>query len=122
MRGFTATVYRPLWPMIVLRTPKGWTGPKEVDGHKVEGFWGPWRTFKSGCSGFWQPTRCPWAACTATPEHLRRLEEWMKSYKPEELFDENGSLVPRTEGAEPGWPPPPWAVTPMPMAGCCAGR
>ncbi|HEX5886926.1 MAG TPA: phosphoketolase family protein [Pyrinomonadaceae bacterium] len=75
---------RPQWPMIVLRTPKGWTGPKFVDGKPVEG------TFRSHQVPLSQPAK--------NPEHLRLLEEWMRSYKPEELFDENGTL--RAELAE----------------------
>jgi xylulose-5-phosphate/fructose-6-phosphate phosphoketolase len=73
----------PEWPMIVLRTPKGWTGPKVVDGKPVEG---TWRAHQVPVTDF------------KNPEHLRILEDWMKSYKPEELFDENGKLV--TELAE----------------------
>ncbi len=69
---------RPRWPMIVLRTPKGWTGPKEVDGHKVE--------------GSWRAHQVPLAGVKENPEHLQQLEAWLKSYKPEELFDENGTL------------------------------
>jgi xylulose-5-phosphate/fructose-6-phosphate phosphoketolase len=76
-------VYRPRWPMIVLRTPKGWTGPQEVDGHKVE--------------GFWRAHQVPMGGMHSNPEHLRRLEEWMRSYKPEELFDENGTLIPELQ-------------------------
>ncbi|HEY0727915.1 MAG TPA: phosphoketolase family protein, partial [Pyrinomonadaceae bacterium] len=75
---------RPQWPMIVLRTPKGWTGPKFVDDKPVEG------TFRSHQVPLSQPAK--------NPEHLRLLEEWMRSYKPEELFDENGTL--RAELAE----------------------
>jgi xylulose-5-phosphate/fructose-6-phosphate phosphoketolase len=75
---------RPQWPIIVLRTPKGWTGPKYVDGKPVEG------TFRSHQVPLSQPAK--------NPEHLRLLEEWMRSYKPEELFDENGTL--RAELAE----------------------
>jgi len=71
---------RPVWPMIVLRTPKGWTGPKEVDGLKMEG------SFRSH--------QVPLAELVSNPDHLRMLEQWMKSYKPEELFDENGRLNP----------------------------
>jgi xylulose-5-phosphate/fructose-6-phosphate phosphoketolase len=67
---------RPRWPMLVLRTPKGWTGPKEVDGKPAEG---TWRSHQVPLSGLAQ-----------NPEHLRQLEEWMRSYKPEELFDEDG--------------------------------
>ncbi len=69
---------RPRWPMIVLRTPKGWTGPREVDGKKVEG------TFRSH--------QVPLAELGEKPEHLRQLEEWMRSYRPEELFDQTGRL------------------------------
>ena len=70
---------RPLWPMIVLKSPKGWTGPKIVDGLPVEG------TFRSH--------QVPLAAVRENPEHLKMLERWMRSYKPEELFDENGRLI-----------------------------
>jgi xylulose-5-phosphate/fructose-6-phosphate phosphoketolase len=71
---------RPVWPMIVLRTPKGWTGPKVVDGLKIEG------TFRAH--------QVPLAELATKPEHIVLLENWMKSYRPEELFDENGQLVP----------------------------
>ena len=71
---------RPQWPMIVLRTPKGWTGPKVVDGLQVEG------TFRSH--------QVPLSNVTSNPEHLRMLEEWMKSYRPEDLFDDSGKLLP----------------------------
>ena len=70
---------RARWPMIVLRTPKGWTGPKEVDGHKVEGFWRSHQVPISGVRG--------------NPAHMKILEDWLRSYKPEELFDKNGRLV-----------------------------
>ncbi len=69
---------RPLWPMIVLRTPKGWTGPKVVDGDKIEG------SFRAH--------QVPMSM--EKPEHLDLLREWLESYKPEELFDETGRLVP----------------------------
>jgi xylulose-5-phosphate/fructose-6-phosphate phosphoketolase len=69
---------RPRWPVIVLRTPKGWTGPKEVDGLPAEG------TFRSH--------QVPLAAVHENPQHLAQLEEWMRSYRPEELFDEDGAL------------------------------
>ncbi|HEY7453013.1 MAG TPA: phosphoketolase family protein [Thermoleophilaceae bacterium] len=69
---------RPRWPMIVLRTPKGWTGPKEVDGHRTEG------THRSH--------QVPLANVAKDPEHRRLLEEWLRSYRPEELFDESGAL------------------------------
>ena len=71
---------RPTWPMIVLRSPKGWTGPEEVDGLKTE--------------GFWRSHQVPISDIKAKPEHLTLLEKWMKSYRPEELFDEVGRLVP----------------------------
>ncbi|MGH2388126.1 MAG: phosphoketolase family protein, partial [Chloroflexota bacterium] len=71
---------RPRWPAIVLRTPKGWTGPKVVDGLPVEG------TFRAH--------QVPLANVKTQPEHLQLLEEWMRSYKPEELFDRNGALIP----------------------------
>ncbi|HEY4868310.1 MAG TPA: phosphoketolase family protein, partial [Candidatus Dormibacteraeota bacterium] len=70
---------RPRWPMMVLRTPKGWTGPKEVDGLPVEG------SFRSH--------QVPVADLANNPEHLRILEQWMRSYRPEELFDEAGALI-----------------------------
>jgi xylulose-5-phosphate/fructose-6-phosphate phosphoketolase len=70
---------RPVWPMIVLRTPKGWTGPKEVDGKPVE--------------GTWRAHQVPLAELATRPDHLRMLEEWMRSYRPEELFDGQGKLV-----------------------------
>jgi xylulose-5-phosphate/fructose-6-phosphate phosphoketolase len=69
---------RPRWPMIVLRSPKGWTGPQSVDGHKVE--------------GFWRAHQVPLNNVRENPEHLAQLEAWLKSYKPEELFDETGRL------------------------------
>jgi xylulose-5-phosphate/fructose-6-phosphate phosphoketolase len=70
----------PRWPMIVLRTPKGWTCPKEVDGLKTE--------------GSWRSHQVPLANLEKKPEHVKILNEWMKSYRPEELFDEKGRLVP----------------------------
>jgi xylulose-5-phosphate/fructose-6-phosphate phosphoketolase len=71
---------RPAWPMLVLRTPKGWTGPKEVDGLPVE--------------GTWRSHQVPITDVRENPDHLRQLEEWMRSYRPEELFDDQGRLVP----------------------------
>ena len=70
---------RPAWPMIVLRTPKGWTCPKEIDGKK--------------CEGYWRAHQVPMGDMDK-PEHVRILEGWMKSYRPEELFDESGRLEP----------------------------
>ncbi|MGY6528604.1 MAG: phosphoketolase family protein [Cyanobacterium sp.] len=78
---------RPRWPMIVFRSPKGWTGPKNVDGHKVE--------------NFWRSHQVPMGNMHSNTEHLRLLEEWMKSYKPEELFDENGTLIPELQELSP---------------------
>jgi xylulose-5-phosphate/fructose-6-phosphate phosphoketolase len=75
----SGTASRPRWPMIVLRTPKGWTAPAEVDGHKVE--------------GLWRSHQVPLSAVKKNPAHLQLLESWMRSYKPEELFDEQGRLV-----------------------------
>ena len=75
---------RPRWPLIVLQTPKGWTGPKFVDGKPVE--------------GTWRSHQVPLSQPADNPEHLRLLEEWLRSYKPEELFDETGKL--RSELAE----------------------
>lgn len=71
---------RPRWPMIVLKSPKGWTGPEVVDGLQIEG------TFRSH--------QVPLLVDADHPDHVKLLENWMKSYKPEELFDENGSLMP----------------------------
>ncbi len=70
---------RPRWPMIVLRTPKGWTGPKNVDGHPVE--------------GTWRAHQVPLGEVRSNPDHLSQLEAWMKSYRPEELFEEDGTLA-----------------------------
>lgn len=74
--GFTK---RPMWPMIIFITPKGWTGPKFVDGFKIE--------------GTWRSHQVPLAELASNPQHVKILEQWMKSYKPEELFDENGKLI-----------------------------
>ncbi len=74
-RGFER---RPVWPLIVLRTPKGWTGPKVVDGVQIEG------TFRAH--------QVPLAEVRTRPQHLRLLERWMRSYRPQELFDEHGAL------------------------------
>src|SRR5262249_11254786 len=71
---------RPRWPMIILRSPKGWSGPKELDGHKLE--------------GSWRSHQVPFADVRTNPSHLRVLEEWMRGYRPEELFDERGAPAP----------------------------
>jgi len=73
-------IERPIWPMIILRSPKGWTGPKEVDGHKVE--------------GFWRAHQVPLTAVRNNEQHLKQLESWLRSYRPEELFTPEGKLVP----------------------------
>ncbi len=78
---------RPLWPMIVMKTPKGWTGPKEVDGVKVEG------TFRSH--------QVPLSGLNENAGHLKELEKWLKSYRPEELFDESGKLMPELAALAP---------------------
>ena len=69
---------RPIWPMIVMRTPKGWTCPKEIDGKREE--------------GYWRSHQVPMSVMRGNPGHVRILETWMKSYRPEELFDEKGKL------------------------------
>ena len=76
----TGKADRPRWPMIILRSPKGWTGPKEVDGHKVE--------------DFWRAHQVPVLDVQTNPDHLHIVEQWMRSYKPDELFDAHGTLVP----------------------------
>ena len=78
---------RPRWPMIILRTPKGWTGPKTVDGKKTE--------------GSWRSHQVPLADLQAKPAHVRQLEQWMKSYRAEELFDESGALIPELAALAP---------------------
>ena len=76
--GGADALARPRWPMIVLRTPKGWTGPKVVDGKQIEG------TFRAH--------QVPLSGLAENPAHVKMLEEWMRSYRPEELFDDNGTL------------------------------
>jgi xylulose-5-phosphate/fructose-6-phosphate phosphoketolase len=78
---------RPRWPMIVLRSPKGWTGPKQVDGKKTE--------------DSWRSHQVPMGEMHEKPEHIKMLEKWMKSYKPEELFDASGRLVPELAALAP---------------------
>jgi xylulose-5-phosphate/fructose-6-phosphate phosphoketolase len=78
---------RPLWPMIIFKSPKGWTGPKVVDGVPIEG------TFRAH--------QVPLTGPAENPQHMRLLEEWMRSYKPEELFDENGRLAGELAGLAP---------------------
>ena len=83
----TGDTTRPRWPMIVFRSPKGWTGPKEVDGLRVEG------TFRAH--------QVPISIGEDHPEHLKLLENWLKSYHPEELFDRNGTLIPELQALAP---------------------
>jgi xylulose-5-phosphate/fructose-6-phosphate phosphoketolase len=78
---------RPRWPMIVLRSPKGWTGPKEVDGHKVE--------------GTWRAHQVPLAGIADNPQHLAQLQDWLASYRPQELFDAQGKLRPELKALAP---------------------
>jgi xylulose-5-phosphate/fructose-6-phosphate phosphoketolase len=78
---------RPQWPMIVLRTPKGWTGPKEVDGLPVE--------------GTWRSHQVPVTGVRENPAHLRVLEDWLRSYRSEELFDQTGRLIPELAALPP---------------------
>ena len=78
---------RPRWPVIVLRTPKGWTGPKTVDGLATE--------------GTWRSHQVPLAELRTNPEHLHQLESWLRSYRPEELFDVHGALVAELAGLPP---------------------
>lgn len=80
-------ISRPKWPMIVLRSPKGWTGPKEVDGLKVE--------------DFWRAHQVPITNPRGNPEHLDLIEQWMRSYRPETLFDGNGCLQPELQALAP---------------------
>lgn len=85
-RQASASVERPLWPMLILRTPKGWTGPKFVDGHRVEG---TWRAHQVPLADF------------RNALHVRQLEDWMNSYRPAELFDDSGALLPELAALAP---------------------
>ncbi|PKZ41788.1 phosphoketolase [Kytococcus schroeteri] len=85
--GSVPQAHRPAWPMIVFRTPKGWTGPAEVDGRQTE--------------GHWRSHQVPLASARDTPEHLRVLEDWLRSYRPEELFDADGALLPEIAATAP---------------------
>lgn len=76
----TGEARRQIWPMIILRTPKGWTGPKEVDGDKIE--------------GYWRAHQVPLTSVHSNKKHLQMLEQWLRSYRPEELFDDQGQLIP----------------------------
>jgi len=83
----TNTPTRPRWPVIVLRSPKGWTGPKELEGHKLE--------------GSWRSHQVPFGDARTNAAHLKVLEDWMRGYRPEELFDEAGGLVPELRALSP---------------------
>jgi xylulose-5-phosphate/fructose-6-phosphate phosphoketolase len=78
---------RPRWPMIILRSPKGWTAPRQVDGHYLE--------------GFWRAHQIPITDIATNPAHLKLVEEWMRGYKPEELFGEQGQLIPELKELAP---------------------
>jgi xylulose-5-phosphate/fructose-6-phosphate phosphoketolase len=82
-----STVERPYWPMIVLRTPKGWTAPKEVDGRRLE--------------GFWRAHQVPMSDVKNNPQRLGELEAWMQAYNPGELFDQKGALIPELKHLAP---------------------
>ncbi|HTY83366.1 MAG TPA: phosphoketolase family protein [Silvibacterium sp.] len=83
----TGVAERVHWPMIVLRSPKGWTAPRKLDGHYLE--------------GFWRAHQVPMADVKTNPHRLQELEEWMRSYKPEQLFDKKGSLIPELKALAP---------------------
>ncbi|MGA2389503.1 MAG: phosphoketolase family protein [Candidatus Sulfotelmatobacter sp.] len=83
----TGDATRPRWPMIVLRSPKGWTGPKQVDGHKVE--------------GTWRAHQVPVLDPKTNKTNLKIVEDWMRSYHPEKLFDANGTLIPELQELAP---------------------
>ncbi|HUL81771.1 MAG TPA: phosphoketolase family protein [Gammaproteobacteria bacterium] len=87
-RAGGANAERPAWPMIVLRSPKGWTGPKEIDGKKVE--------------GYWRSHQVPFSDVRGNPANLNRLESWLKSYEPEKLFDASGKLRADLKALSPG--------------------
>jgi xylulose-5-phosphate/fructose-6-phosphate phosphoketolase len=83
----TGKAFRPRWPVIILRSPKGWTAPREVDGHYLE--------------GFWRAHQIPITDVASNPEHLKLLETWLRGYKPEERFDEQGRLIPELKALAP---------------------
>src|SRR4029077_8124028 len=82
-----STTERPRWPMLILRSPKGWTGPREVDGLQVE--------------GTWRSHQVPVGAAREDKSHRAVLETWLRSYRPEELFDDGGSLLPELRALPP---------------------
>ena len=83
----TGKAVRPRWPMIILRSPKGWSAPREIDSHYLE--------------GFWRAHQIPLGDIATNPGHLKVLEDWMRSYKPEELFDKEGRLLPELKALAP---------------------
>jgi xylulose-5-phosphate/fructose-6-phosphate phosphoketolase len=83
----TGKAVRPRWPMIILRSPKGWTAPRQIDGHYLE--------------GFWRAHQIPLGDIATNPGHLKVLEDWLRSYKPEELFDQEGRLLPELKALAP---------------------
>jgi len=83
----TGVAARPRWPVIILRSPKGWTAPRQVDGHYLE--------------GYWRAHQIPITDIAANPSHLKVLENWMRGYRPEELFDESGRLIPQLKALAP---------------------
>ena len=83
----TGRAFRPRWPVVILRSPKGWTAPREVDGHYLE--------------GFWRAHQVPLPDIATDPGQLQLLEEWMRSYKPEQLFDDEGRLLPDLKALAP---------------------
>jgi xylulose-5-phosphate/fructose-6-phosphate phosphoketolase len=83
----TGVLTRPRWPMIVMRTPKGWSAPVEASGHRLE--------------GFWRAHQVPLAGVKKNPEQLRILEDWMRSMRPQELFDPSGRLIPELKDLAP---------------------
>jgi xylulose-5-phosphate/fructose-6-phosphate phosphoketolase len=83
----TGKAFRPRWPMIILRSPKGWTAPRKVDEHYLE--------------GFWRAHQIPITDVATNPAHLKLLESWIRSYKPEERFDEQGRLIPELQALAP---------------------
>jgi xylulose-5-phosphate/fructose-6-phosphate phosphoketolase len=86
-RARTTKAFRPRWPMIVLRSPKGWTGPKRIDGHQGE--------------GTWRMHQVPFSDVQDNPAHLKLLVDWLRSYKPDELFDDTGALRPELKALAP---------------------
>ena len=83
----TGEAFRPRWPVIILRSPKGWTAPREVDGHYLE--------------GFWRAHQIPITDVATNPTHLKLLEDWLRGYRPDELFDERGRLLPELKALAP---------------------